>query len=120
MTCLTQRAHTRGREADSIFVVLNLFRKSYDHVFCSKCSRYGLPFGVGDGWGGGAIFKLLRIMSHTGADFAISFSDPIIDIWTKRASMMLKYESIPPGSPSITARTFAPSASAPEICVAPV
>src|SRR6185295_7731546 len=84
--------------------------------------NHGLPFGVGvgDAFGGGASFRLLRIMSHTAADFAISFSDPMIDIWTNRSDVMLKYESIPPASPSMTARTLSPCASAPAIWVAPV
>src|ERR1041385_821918 len=119
MTCLAQRAHACGRDADPVLVVLNLFRKSYDHLFYSV---YGLPLGVGvgDAFGAGVNFRLLRIISHTGADFAISFSDPMIDICTRRSSTILKYESMPPGSPSMTARTLSPWASTPAIWVVAV
>ena len=57
-----------------------------------KANDYGLPLGDGDafGFGGGSTFRLLRIVSHTVADLVISFSDPMIDIWTSRSERTLK------------------------------
>src|SRR6266566_1967257 len=103
MTRVAQRAHTGGRQPDSIFVVFDFLRKSNDHWFLlqhflrslslwvrAKKIDYGLPFGEGEGFGcgGGSTFKLLRITSQAGASLAISRSDPIIDKWTSRSDMI--------------------------------
>jgi hypothetical protein len=53
-------------------------------------------FGDGEGFGcgGRSTFRLLRIVSHAGADFTISLSEPRIDKLTNRSETIRKYESM--------------------------
>lgn len=61
-----------------------VFRITSDRIRDRVSDYYGFPFagdgcGVDFGCGGGSTARLLRSMSQTGADFAISFSEPSID-----------------------------------------
>ncbi len=47
-----------------------------------------LDLGEGFGCGGGSTLRLLRRASHTGADFVISRSEPMIDNCTSRSEKM--------------------------------